>query len=149
MFARLFGKKSKSESLPTTGGRLVYAIGYVHGRLDVLEPLLHDIAEDAVRTKAAEPPLLIFLGDYVDRGPASKGVIDLVLRLQGDDAATASHAGRADGRARALGNEWLAAKAQLTLGRLAARQDQPPCLALHRHARIIGNLLPRPGQRVE
>jgi serine/threonine protein phosphatase 1 len=84
VFARLFGKKPKSETLPTTGGRLIYAIGDVHGRLDVLEPLLHDIAADAVASQPAERPLLIFLGDYVDRGPASKGVIDLILRLQGD-----------------------------------------------------------------
>lgn len=85
VFARLFGKKPKSESLPSTEGRLVYAVGDVHGRLDVLEPLLHDIAEDVVKTRAEARPLLVFLGDYVDRGPASKGVVDLILRLQSDD----------------------------------------------------------------
>lgn len=84
VFARLFGKKPKSASLSDTGGRLAYAVGDVHGRLDVLEPLLHDIAQDAAATRPAQRPLLIFLGDYVDRGPASKGVVDLVLRLQGD-----------------------------------------------------------------
>jgi serine/threonine protein phosphatase 1 len=84
LFARLFGRNRKPDVPPSTGGRLVYAVGDVHGRLDVLEPLLHDIAEDVVATRAAERPLLVFLGDYVDRGPSSRAVVDLVLRLQAD-----------------------------------------------------------------
>ena len=57
-------------------------MGDVHGRLDVLRPLLRDIAKDALTAKTDEPPLLIFLGDYVDRGPESKGVIDLILQMR-------------------------------------------------------------------
>jgi serine/threonine protein phosphatase 1 len=57
-------------------------VGDVHGRLDVLGPLLHDIAEDARDSRPAEPPLLVFLGDYVDRGADSRGVVDLVLQMQ-------------------------------------------------------------------
>jgi serine/threonine protein phosphatase 1 len=79
---RVFGRKS-ARAAPTTGGRLVYAIGDVHGRLDVLAPLVRDIAEDAARSALSAPPMLVFLGDYVDRGPASKGVVDLVLDLAG------------------------------------------------------------------
>jgi len=71
-------------ALPSTGGRLVYAIGDVHGRLDLLGPLLHGIARDAVATRPAERPLLVLLGDYVDRGPDSRGVIDLILQMQAD-----------------------------------------------------------------
>lgn len=84
MFGRLFGRHRPRPTPPTTGGRLVYAVGDVHGRLDVLEPLLRDIAEDALITRPPERPLLVFLGDYVDRGPASRGVVDLVMRLQAD-----------------------------------------------------------------
>lgn len=57
----------------------------MHGRLDALEPLLRSIAEDLRVSKPAEPPLLIFLGDYVDRGPASRQVVDLVMGMAGHD----------------------------------------------------------------
>jgi len=77
----LFRKKTP-EARPSTGGRLVYAVGDVHGRLDLLGPLLRDIAEDALAAQTAERPLLVMLGDYVDRGPDSKGVIDLLLQMQ-------------------------------------------------------------------
>ena len=86
MFGRLLGRKTPRDAPPSTGGRLVYAIGDVHGRLDLLEPLLRDIAEDVVATRPAERPLLVFLGDYVDRGPQSRQVIELVLRMQTDGA---------------------------------------------------------------
>jgi serine/threonine protein phosphatase 1 len=84
VFRRLFGLKRRRKALPSTDGRLVYAIGDVHGRLDLLGPLLHDVAKDAVATRPAERPLLVLLGDYVDRGPESRGVIDLILQMQAD-----------------------------------------------------------------
>ena len=86
MFGRLLGRKSPRDVPPSTGGRLVYAIGDVHGRLDVLEPLLRDIGEDVLATRPAERPLLVFLGDYVDRGPDSRGVVDRVLAMHADGA---------------------------------------------------------------
>lgn len=55
-------------------GERVYAIGDVHGRLDLLTLLLAQIdADDAARPDAATS--VIFLGDLVDRGPDSAGVI--------------------------------------------------------------------------
>ena len=59
-------------------GRRIYAIGDVHGRADLLRRLLDMIAEDA----AAHPDrasVLIYMGDYVDRGPRSREAIDLIL----------------------------------------------------------------------
>ncbi|MGG9016178.1 metallophosphoesterase, partial [Escherichia coli] len=59
----------------------VYAIGDIHGRLDLLDDLLARIAAD----HAARPPAqqtLIFLGDLIDRGPHSAAVIDRVIALQ-------------------------------------------------------------------
>lgn len=80
---RLLGRKAKpQEPPPSTGGRLVYAVGDVHGRLDALQPLMRQIAEDVVASRPAEPAMLVFLGDYVDRGPDSKAVVDLVLGLR-------------------------------------------------------------------
>jgi len=83
VFARLFSREKAREAPPSTGGRLVYAVGDVHGRLDLLGPLLHDIAHDAASVKDGERPLLVFLGDYVDRGSDSQGVVDLVLQMKG------------------------------------------------------------------
>jgi serine/threonine protein phosphatase 1 len=84
LFGRIFGRRSVRADPPSTGGRLVYAIGDVHGRLDVLDPLLADIAADVAATRPAERPLLVFLGDYVDRGPESRQVVDRVLGLAAD-----------------------------------------------------------------
>lgn len=59
-------------------GTRVYAIGDIHGRADLLAELVGRIAEDA-RRSAAPTRRIVFLGDYVDRGPHSREVIDLVL----------------------------------------------------------------------
>lgn len=50
-------------------------IGDIHGCVDEVDRLL-----DAVVPTTADT--LIFLGDYIDRGPASKAVIDRMIRLQ-------------------------------------------------------------------
>ena len=78
-----FGKRKQADSQgrPSTGGRLIYAVGDVHGRMDLLEELLGMIAVDAAATQPSEAPILVFLGDYVDRGPASRDVIDCLVRL--------------------------------------------------------------------
>jgi diadenosine tetraphosphatase ApaH/serine/threonine PP2A family protein phosphatase len=59
-------------------GRRIYAIGDVHGRADLLEMMHRRIAADLELNPIANP-LLICLGDYVDRGPDSAGVLDLLL----------------------------------------------------------------------
>jgi serine/threonine protein phosphatase 1 len=70
---------------PSTGGRLVYAVGDIHGHVDQLDRLLTQIAADAVESATREPPLLVFLGDYVDRGPHSRAVIDRIIAAASDD----------------------------------------------------------------
>ena len=69
---------------PSTDGRLVYAVGDVHGYANVLRALIGELRDDLMRSAPAEPPLLVFLGDYVDRGPDSRGVIDMILDLEAD-----------------------------------------------------------------
>ena len=54
----------------------IYAIGDIHGSLDLLERLLDKINPDLTRDR------LVFMGDYIDRGPHPKGVVDYVLRLK-------------------------------------------------------------------
>ena len=61
-------------------GKRVYAVGDVHGRRDLLETLLGHIFSHAASMPPAQKTL-IFMGDYVDRGPDSKGVIDCLLGL--------------------------------------------------------------------
>jgi serine/threonine protein phosphatase 1 len=61
-------------------GTRVYAIGDVHGSVGLLRSLYSLIENDA---KSLGPsgarPTLVLLGDYVDRGPDSRGVVDLLL----------------------------------------------------------------------
>jgi serine/threonine protein phosphatase 1 len=61
---------------------LTYAIGDIHGRLDLLRAAIDVIAEHA----HGRPYEVICLGDYVDRGADSKGVIDTLMTLAGNAA---------------------------------------------------------------
>lgn len=62
-------------------GQRIYAIGDIHGRADLLGSLLAQIRRDeAIRAPAQTT--IIFLGDLIDRGPDSAGVIDLIIGLQ-------------------------------------------------------------------
>lgn len=62
-------------------GERVYAIGDIHGRLDLFEALVGAIdADDATLPNA--DTTVILLGDLVDRGPGSAGVIDLARTWQ-------------------------------------------------------------------
>jgi serine/threonine protein phosphatase 1 len=80
---RLFARSKRPvERRPATpAGALIYAIGDVHGRLDLLQDLTGAILQDAAGSRTAQKPELIFVGDYVDRGPDSAGVIDHVIGL--------------------------------------------------------------------
>lgn len=59
-------------------GVLVYAVGDIHGQLHLLDELLEKIEEDAAGVPA-DSRVLVFIGDYVDRGPNSAGVIDRLV----------------------------------------------------------------------
>ena len=69
---------------PTTGGRLIYAVGDIHGRADLLGALMVSIRDDAAMLALEAPPVLVFVGDYVDRGSGSREVIDILIGLQAD-----------------------------------------------------------------
>jgi serine/threonine protein phosphatase 1 len=56
-------------------GQRVYAVGDVHGCLEQLHELHAGIAADLAR-QPVDAPLLVHLGDYIDRGPDSAGVIE-------------------------------------------------------------------------
>ncbi|MZR29689.1 metallophosphoesterase family protein [Sneathiella litorea] len=65
-------------------GQRAYVIGDIHGRKDLLSSLLDKIARDRAAKEKADTHL-IFLGDYVDRGPDSAGVINMLLALDQSD----------------------------------------------------------------
>jgi len=52
-----------------------FVVGDIHGCVDELDRLLDHLALTQADT-------IIFLGDYIDRGPSSKGVIERLLRLR-------------------------------------------------------------------
>jgi serine/threonine protein phosphatase 1 len=56
-------------------GLRIYAIGDIHGRFDLLEPLISAITIDLGNARP-ERTVEIFVGDYVDRGPQSREVIE-------------------------------------------------------------------------
>src|SRR4051794_9776120 len=64
--------KAPQGSVP--GGTRIYAVGDIHGRLDLLDSVLARIDID-LGGHPAPNAIRIFLGDYIDRGPDSKRVI--------------------------------------------------------------------------
>jgi serine/threonine protein phosphatase 1 len=56
----------------------IYAVGDIHGRLDLLDELLARINSDVARRPTARP-IYVFLGDYIDRGPSSRQTIDRLI----------------------------------------------------------------------
>ncbi|HOJ93721.1 metallophosphoesterase family protein [Fervidobacterium sp. 2310opik-2] len=53
---------------------MLWAIGDIHGCLNALETLINEISP-------TPNDKLVFLGDYIDRGPDSKGVVDFLIEL--------------------------------------------------------------------
>lgn len=84
MYSHASDRRSASDSKTQrrgSPGKRCYAIGDVHGRLDLLEQLITEIdAHNAERDP--RETAIVLLGDLIDRGPDSRGVIDFVLNFQ-------------------------------------------------------------------
>lgn len=78
VFSKLF-RRTAAPAPHIADDRIVYAIGDIHGRLDCLEDLLARI--DADPGRGDRHATLIFLGDLIDRGPDSRGVVERVMAL--------------------------------------------------------------------
>lgn len=77
---RIIRKAPEVQPPAIPAGERVYAVGDVHGRLDLFEELINRIeADDATRPLAETT--IVLLGDLVDRGPDSAGVIEEAMQL--------------------------------------------------------------------
>ncbi len=63
----------------TPDGVRVYAIGDIHGCANLLSLMIEKMLLDDAKAASEREARFVFLGDYIDRGPASKGVVDLLL----------------------------------------------------------------------
>lgn len=60
-------------------GVRIYAVGDIHGRSDLLRRLHSMILAEMATLPASHRKIVVYLGDYIDRGDDSKGVIDILL----------------------------------------------------------------------
>lgn len=75
---RLF-KGSKSPVARFLDGRVGYAVGDIHGRSDLLADMIALLEARSIEdTRLAGPPIVVFLGDYIDRGHDSAGVVGML-----------------------------------------------------------------------
>jgi serine/threonine protein phosphatase 1 len=78
-------RRSRPRVAHAPEGQRWYAIGDIHGRYDLLDDLLRRIDRDD-EIRGDTDTRLLFLGDYVDRGPDSAAILDLMIKLDtGDD----------------------------------------------------------------
>ena len=82
------GEKLDGRIPSVPSGHRVYAIGDIHGRADLLAQLHRQIRGDAANASAGTKKTIIYLGDYVDRGLDTMGVIELLLAAPMDDFET-------------------------------------------------------------
>jgi len=82
---------NRSRSLPAPrvpDGTRLYAVGDIHGRDDLLDQVLQAIWRDAESVPDDARRVLLYLGDYVDRGLGSRQVIERLLRRPLEDFET-------------------------------------------------------------
>jgi serine/threonine protein phosphatase 1 len=77
--SRLSRKERAAAKLPD--GMRIYAIGDIHGRADLLKALLLQIEVDC-KLYPSRRSIVVLVGDYIDRGPASREVLDLLLACE-------------------------------------------------------------------
>ena len=84
---KIFGAFTAQPAPHGVAGYRAYAIGDIHGRLDLLDALLLKIERDIAARRRAKN-IIVFLGDLIDRGPQSAQVIERLRTWQARDAKT-------------------------------------------------------------
>ena len=80
MIRGLFSRRRRPARRPTVpDGLRVYAVGDIHGRADLLERLHEKMRDDGQLAPADIESVVVYLGDYVDRGMDSRGVMESLL----------------------------------------------------------------------
>ena len=77
----MFRPKQRRAGPSVPDGTRYYVVGDIHGCLDLLEALADAVERDD-RKRGASETTVVLLGDLVDRGPDSRGVIDFARRWQ-------------------------------------------------------------------
>ena len=85
LLAKMFGGFTARPAPRGADGYRAYAVGDIHGRLDLLDRLLAKIEAD-IAARAPALNLVVFLGDLIDRGPQSAGVVERLRTWQPNDA---------------------------------------------------------------
>ncbi|WP_424926927.1 metallophosphoesterase [Amaricoccus tamworthensis] len=65
----------------STDGQRIYAVGDIHGEIDLLMEMTSRITDDMLR-RPHRNPRVVFIGDYNDRGPNSRAVYEFLIGLQ-------------------------------------------------------------------
>lgn len=85
--SKIFGSFTAQPSPHGPDGYRAYAVGDVHGRLDLLDQLLAKVEADIKGRRHAQN-MIVFLGDLIDRGPQSAQVIERLRTWKPHDATT-------------------------------------------------------------
>lgn len=129
-------------------GTRVYAVGDIHGRDDLLSELLDRIEQDAW-SRPIRATVLVFLGDYIDRGPASRGVVERLRTLRLPDTQTIFLAGNHEealvrilrGSARHV-DDWLRFGGRECLASYGLDPDKTAAMTAREAARAIREAIP-------
>ncbi|MFS0738649.1 metallophosphoesterase family protein [Sphingomonas sp. 1P06PA] len=80
---RILKRAPEPASWTIPDGQRVYAVGDIHGRADLLGSLIEQIEADD-RHRGPALTTIIFLGDLIDRGADSRGVVERLMALKAE-----------------------------------------------------------------
>ena len=83
MLSRLFPNRPVRQASRTPADCVIWAVGDIHGRSDLADRLIQAIRADLHAANVTRK-VVIFLGDHVDRGLDSRGVLDQLCNLAAD-----------------------------------------------------------------
>ena len=112
---RLFSTKNKETQIQAEAplGSRLYVVGDIHGRLDLLLRLHDRIIADTQKEPAGDCSIF-YLGDYIDRGPSSREVLEFLIHGRGDPLPATHLLGNHEAMLlqfledASIGMEWLA-----------------------------------------
>jgi serine/threonine protein phosphatase 1 len=137
----MFFRVGERQQVVEVRGR-IYAVGDIHGRLDLLRLAVERIEAHA----GGRPKHLLFLGDYVDRGPDSRGVVELVMALEQAGEATCLKGNHENMMALAVRDRgvavarWLDMGGDATLRSYGLKPRGPASPLLEAHAEWMAGL---------